>query len=93
MNVSLTPQLEAMIRVKVETGRYRNADAVVREALRQLEEREQRLDELRTALAIGEEQVTRGEVVEWTPELAAEIWREAKEAAKAGQTPKADVLP
>ena len=32
---------------------------------------DRRLDELRAALAIGGEQIARGEVVEWTPELAA----------------------
>ena len=40
MNVSLTPQLEAMIRQRVESGRYNNASEVVREALRLLEEQE-----------------------------------------------------
>jgi putative addiction module CopG family antidote len=34
MNVSLTPQLKAMIRERVESGRYNNASEVVRQALR-----------------------------------------------------------
>ena len=93
MNVILTPELEAIVSRRVESGRYHDASEVVHEALRQLEERERRLDELRAALAIGEEQIARGELVEWTPELAAEIWVEAKEAAKAGKQPKADPLP
>jgi len=37
MNVSLTPHLEAMVREKVESGRYSNASEVVREALRLME--------------------------------------------------------
>ena len=93
MNVVRTPELEAIVSRRVESGRYHDASEVVREALRQLEERERRLDELRAALAIGETQIARGEVVEWTPELAAEIWREAEEAAKSGKQPKADVVP
>lgn len=36
MNVSLTPQLEALIHQKVETGLYNDASEVVREALRYL---------------------------------------------------------
>ena len=40
MNVSLTPQLEEMVRCKVESGRYNNASEVVREALRLMEERD-----------------------------------------------------
>jgi len=38
MNVSLTPELEEFIAVKVESGRYTSASEVVREALRLLEE-------------------------------------------------------
>jgi len=93
VNVSLTPELEALIRQKVESGRYNNASEVVRDALRQLEAREQRLTELRAALAVAEEQIVRGEVVEWTPELHAEIMRRAREAARAGERPRADVCP
>jgi antitoxin ParD1/3/4 len=38
MNVSLTPELEAFVSTKVESGRYNSASEVVREALRLLEE-------------------------------------------------------
>jgi antitoxin ParD1/3/4 len=40
MNVSLTPELEAYVEGKVESGRYNSASEVVREALRLLEEAE-----------------------------------------------------
>ena len=40
MNVSLTPELEAYVETKVESGRYTSASEVVREALRLLEETE-----------------------------------------------------
>ncbi len=40
MNVSLTPQLEELVRSKVESGRYGSASEVMREALRLLEERD-----------------------------------------------------
>ena len=46
MNVSLTPELEALVDKKVKSGRYTSASEVVREALRLLEERD-RLQELR----------------------------------------------
>ena len=36
MNVSLTPQLEKMVRDKVESGMYNNASEVVRDALRMI---------------------------------------------------------
>ena len=93
MHVDLDPQLEALVREQVESGRYSSADEVVREAVRQLAERERRLEELRAAIAVADEQIARGEVAEWTPELRAEIWREAKADAATGKAPKADVLP
>ena len=40
MNVSLTPQLEELVKSKVESGRYGSASEVMREALRLLEERD-----------------------------------------------------
>ena len=46
MNVSLTPKLEQFIRTKVESGRYLSASEVVREALRLLEQKDKRLEEL-----------------------------------------------
>jgi antitoxin ParD1/3/4 len=49
MNVSLAPELEQMIRQRVESGRYTDASEVVRDALRLLEEREH-LQHLRSLL-------------------------------------------
>ena len=46
MNISLTPQLEELVKGKVESGLYNSASEVMREALRLLEERD-RLRELR----------------------------------------------
>jgi len=50
MNVSLTPELEKFVQDKVEGGRYTSASEVVREALRLLERREERLRERELAL-------------------------------------------
>ncbi|MEL6445865.1 MAG: type II toxin-antitoxin system ParD family antitoxin [Bacteroidota bacterium] len=59
MNVSLTPQLEALVKAKVETGLYNSASEVVREALRLLDEQDRlhqvKLDELRQAIRRGYE--------------------------------------
>jgi antitoxin ParD1/3/4 len=41
MNVSLTPELEHFVAIKVDSGRYTSASEVVREALRLLEEHDQ----------------------------------------------------
>jgi antitoxin ParD1/3/4 len=67
MNVSLTPELEALINAKVSGGRYKSADEVVGEALRLLEtrdrEREAARESLKREIQIGMDQVERGEVV------------------------------
>lgn len=68
MNVSLTPELEQYVNDKVATGLYTSASEVVREGLRLLFEREQaaalRLDELRRRVAVGLQQLDRGEGVD-----------------------------
>ena len=92
MNVSLTPELEAMIRQQVDSGRYNNASEVVREALRLLEEQE-RVQHLRSLLAVGLEQAKRGELVEFTPELMEDIHRRAEERFLRGEEPDPDVCP
>jgi antitoxin ParD1/3/4 len=46
MNVSLTPELEALVNEKVRSGLYQTASEVVREALRLLKNRD---DEARRA--------------------------------------------
>jgi antitoxin ParD1/3/4 len=92
MNVSLTPELEAMIRQQVDFGRYNNASEVVREALRLLDEH-QRVQHLRSLLAVGLEQAQRGEFVEFTPELMKDIHRRAEERFRRGEEPNPDVCP
>jgi antitoxin ParD1/3/4 len=57
MNISLTPQLEELVKRKVDSGLYVSASEVMREALRLLEERDRlnamRLEELRTEIKRG----------------------------------------
>ena len=90
MTVSLTPELEAMIRERVSSGRYADASEVVREALRLLEEQE-RLERLRSLIAVGLEEAQRGELIEFAPELMEEIARGARERLLRGEDPDLDV--
>lgn len=66
MNVSLPPELEKLVREKVESGLYLSASEVVREALRLLEERDKlqalKLEEPRREIQVGIDQADRGEV-------------------------------
>ena len=61
MNISLTPELERLVNDKVQTGMYQTASEVVREGLRLLRERDQRLEALRRDVRAGFEAVERGE--------------------------------
>ena len=57
MNISLTSQLEELVKKKVDSGRYGSASEVIREALRLLEEHDRvhamRLEELRKEIKRG----------------------------------------
>ncbi len=92
VRIDLPADLETVVREKVESGLYHDSSAVVAEALRLLEERD-RLRRLRAALAVGLEQIERGEVVPNTPELHAEVLRTARRMAQEGVTPDPDVVP
>lgn len=66
MHISLTPELEAKVRSKVESGLYNNASEVIREALRYMEQNQElimqlKLDRLRAEVEIGAKQAERGE--------------------------------
>lgn len=65
LNISLTPELAALIDGKVTSGMYPTASEVVREGLRLLHEQDEirriRLEELRREIAVGTEQLERGE--------------------------------
>jgi antitoxin ParD1/3/4 len=57
INIDLTPQLEEMVRQKVDSGLYTSASEVVREALRLMDEKDElrvaRLDQLRQDIQEG----------------------------------------
>ncbi len=92
MNVSLTPQLEELIRRKVESGMYGNASEVVREALRQMEARD-RHQRLRAAIAEADAEIERGEEDALTPELVEKMKEEGERMVREGIAPDPDVCP
>jgi antitoxin ParD1/3/4 len=84
MNISLTLQLEEMIRQKVDSGLYNSASEVVRDALRLMDEKDllraTKLDQLRQDIQEG---LNSGPATAWDRE---EIKRKgrAKRATKTG---------
>ena len=65
MNISLTAELEQLVDDKVKTGMYQTASEVIREGLRLLRERDQRLEALRRDVRAGFEAVERGEFTDY----------------------------
>ena len=65
---------------------------MIGEALQLLEERD-RFEALRAELAIGLEQIERGETVSYTPDLMDRLKREAAEAVRLGKPIKDAVKP
>ena len=61
MEVQLTEDQKAFVREAIESGRYKQEEDVLRDALSMWEERERYLLEIRADLAIAEAQFARGE--------------------------------
>jgi antitoxin ParD1/3/4 len=93
MAVTLTPQIEEIIRKKIEAGQYSDASELVGEAVLQLDARDQKLERLRAALQSGIDQADRGELIPWTASSMDEIQREADEADRLGLPIDPDVQP
>ena len=81
MNISLTPEFEAMIQSKINTGLYTNASEVVRDALRRMDEQDPFKD-LRAFFAPRIAEAQRGELSDKSFDT---IIAEAKRQATARQ--------
>jgi antitoxin ParD1/3/4 len=68
VNISITPELDAFLQGRVQSGRYQSTSEVVREALRLLERQEQERDEafaqLKAKLQRGAAEAERGELLD-----------------------------
>ena len=65
MNVSLTPELEQLVAEKVKSGMYQTSSEVIREGLRLLKERDERLIALRRDIRTGLAEIDRGRYSEY----------------------------
>jgi antitoxin ParD1/3/4 len=65
MNISLTPELERFVVDKVNSGMYKTSSELIREGLRLLKERDERLQSLRRDIRAGFEAVDRGEFTDY----------------------------
>jgi putative addiction module CopG family antidote len=91
MSVTLTPQVEQQIRDWIERGNYPDADALIRQALQALEDREAtKFLKARALILAG---LHSGEAVELTEELMDEIERSSEERFQRGEEPASHVCP
>jgi antitoxin ParD1/3/4 len=93
VTIQLPPEVEESIRLKVRQGRFADAGEVVREAMRLLEIRDHREQEVRDSIAEGFAAIERGEGIELTAESLQERSRRAGERVRRGETPNSDVCP
>jgi antitoxin ParD1/3/4 len=65
VNISLTAEVERLVSDKIKSGMYETASEVVREGLRLLLERDQKLDALRAEVRAGFEAVESGQFADY----------------------------
>ena len=92
MQIQLSPQIESIVKDLLATGDYHDQDEVIAEAIILLED-ERKLRSLCAALTEAEDEITAGDYVAWSPELRAEIQREARQRVNEGRKPHPDVCP
>ena len=76
MTITLPPELETLVSDRVADGTYASETDVLREALRLLEDRERRLQELREKVAVGVADSEAGRVSELSVEDIKRLARE-----------------
>ncbi len=83
MNISLTPELDSLVREKVKSGMYHSASEVIREALRLFQRQEQlnqqQIELLKTDVQKGIHSLGEGLGVPFTEEVADGIKRRGRE--------------
>ncbi len=92
MSITLSPKAEAIVRQFVARGHYHDPESVVMTALQALAERDQ-LAQLQAAIAVGDEQLARGQVIQWTSDTLDRLKQEAEELVRMGRPFKDDVIP
>jgi antitoxin ParD1/3/4 len=82
MQVSLNPKMREFVEAKVKSGQFDSPDDVVNGALAVLKAQEvesaEDIEELRRLVAVGIEQLERGDSAPWDPE---DLKRRVREAA------------
>ena len=93
MHVNLSPELEGFIKGKVSGGFYGNATEVIRDALRRMQAEEARQAAWQAAIKQGDDELDRGEGIDYTADTLKDISKSAAKAMRSGKAMDPDVLP
>ncbi len=85
MEVHFTPEQEAFIHQGIASGRYRNAEDALREAMARWEEDERRRMELLSAFDEAEADLKTGQYTDYTNETLSQLSEELKQEARAAR--------
>ena len=91
MHIELPPIDEKYLKGKVESGYYSNASEAVRRMRENDEQR--RLDTIRTLIAAGEDQISRGEGVPYTGDLMDNAIEQAVKNSRSQKPVKNEIKP
>ena len=91
MHINLSPEIEHYLQLKVGTGFYSNASEVVRDAIRRMWEEDKKLEKLRSAIQVGDEQLDQGEGQPYSSSLLEVITEKAFKNADIGKKISHDV--
>jgi antitoxin ParD1/3/4 len=93
MAIEVSPDVQARIQEKIDSGEFPNAEAIVAEGLDLIDSRKERLETLRALIAEGVADVEAGRVFEFNEALRQRAWERAVQRVENGERPDSDVWP
>ena len=64
MNIQLKSEQEQFIRSQIDRGEYQTAEDVISEAIKLLEARAHKIEELRQKIAVGTQEIANGQITD-----------------------------
>ena len=93
IHIDLPPDMEHFIETKVGDGQYADATELVRDAIRRMQTEDVRLAAWHAAIKAGNDQLDRGEGIDYTHDLLIEITQRAIDDMHSDHQMDADALP
>jgi len=95
MHLKLGSEFDDFIHSQVASGMYGNATEVIRDALRHMKDHqeEKNLENIRMLLAVGENQIVRGETTVYDQGMLDRLAKEAVQNSQTGKPVKNEIKP